>query len=176
MRWPVLLAYASVIACGNKHSNDRQAPAASPGPVAPPGLAPQSTVAASCAKLVSQALVEKHLAGFAFDAMASSGLLASPGPATLCVFRKAGPPEADPVLATISFAPGDSNHNTEKLDAMVTSGAHEVSGIGRRAVRVANTIEFWSTHTSCVVALPADEQFAKDLDATLTPGSCPTTP
>ena len=170
MRWPVIVAYASVIACSNKHSNDQQPPAA------PPGLAPESAVVSSCAKLVPQALVEKHLAGFAFDARASSGLTASPGPATLCVYRKAGPPEAESVLAMISFAPGDSNYNTEKLDAMVKNGAREVAGIGRRAVRIADSIEFWSTHTSCVVALTADEQFAKDLDATLTPGSCPSAP
>jgi hypothetical protein len=41
-----------------------------------------------------------------------------------------------------------------------------------RSDRMADTIEFWSTHTNCVVALPADEQFAKDLDAMLTPYLC----
>jgi hypothetical protein len=153
MRWAMIVA---VIACGNKDSNDR------PAPAAPSGLAPESAVTAACAKLLPQALVDKHLAGFTFNPIVSAGLLASPG--TLCVYKNPATRES----ADISFAPGDANKNTEKLDAMVKNGAREVAGIGRRAVRVADTIEFWSTNTSCVVALPADEQFAKDLDATLT--------
>ncbi|MEO8554430.1 MAG: hypothetical protein ABI678_30855, partial [Kofleriaceae bacterium] len=116
--------------------------------------------------LLPQALVAKHLAGYAFDPGSSSVLVAVP--ATLCVYRKAASPGADAVRASISFAPGDSNSATEKLDAMVKNGARDVAGIGRRAVRIADDIEFWSTHTDCVVALPANEPFAKDLDATLT--------
>jgi hypothetical protein len=164
----VIIVYASAIACGHKDRDDRP-----PQPAAaPPGLVPEATVAASCAKLVPQALVEKHLAGFAFDAGASSGLTGAPGPGTLCVYKKAGPPETERVSSSISFAPGDASENTAKLDAMVKNGgAHEVAGIGRRAVRVANTIEFASTRTSCVVALPANEEFAKALDAALAPGT-----
>ena len=165
----LVVAYATVIACGNKDGHDRQ-PSAAPPAAAPSGLAPQAEVVATCSKLVPKALIEKHLAGFAFDAAGSSGLLSSPGPGTLCVYSKAGPPGADAVSASISFAPGDARKNTEKLDAMVKNGAREVAGIGRRAVRMAGDIEFWSTNTNCVVALPADEQFAKDLDATLTLG------
>lgn len=105
------------------------------------------------------------------EAGASAVLLAIP--ATLCVYRKAAPPEADAVLASISFAPGDSNTATEKLDAMVKNGARDVAGIGRRAVRMGGNIEFWATNTDCVVALPANEQFAKDLDATLTTSCAP---
>ncbi|MEP6863459.1 MAG: hypothetical protein ABJE66_22730 [Deltaproteobacteria bacterium] len=163
MRWPLVVVFACLIACGNKDREDR------PPPATPVGLAPESAVVASCAKLLPQALVDKHLAGYAFDAGASSVLLAVP--ATLCVYRKAAPPEADAVLASISFAPGDA---TEKLDAMVKNGARDVRGIGRRAVRMGDNIEFWSTHTDCVVALPANEQFAKDLDATLTTSCAPT--
>ena len=168
MRWPVILACAVAIACGNKHRDEPEPPAT------PPGLVSQSTVAASCERLAPKAVIEKHLAGFAFDAMGSSGLDVSPGPGMLCVFRKPGSQDADLETVMISFAPGDADQNTKRLDAMVKNGgAHEVTGIGRRAVSVANTIEFWSSLTSCVVSLPANEQLAKDLDATLTLDACP---
>lgn len=160
-----VVVFGFLIACSHKDVDDR------PPPSTPVGLAPESAVVATCAKLLPQALVEKHLAGYTFDASASSVLTAVP--ATLCVYRKAASPGGDALRASISFAPGDSNSASEKLDAMVKNGARDVAGIGRRAVRMGDDIELWATHSDCVVALPANEQFANDLDATLTSSCAP---